>query len=48
MAAFTARFKAKLVLWVGTHARPARYRWLGESTWMQRTGTEATGLTLTM
>ena len=32
------------MLWVGMQARPARYRWLGESTWMQRTGTVAVGL----
>src|SRR2546421_11075564 len=44
-AAFTARLSAKDVLCVGMHARPARYRWLGESTCMQRTGTDATRLT---
>src|SRR5438270_6394653 len=44
-AAFTARFNAKEVLCVGMHARPARYRWLGESTWMHRTGTDITRFT---
>ena len=40
----SATFRMNEVLWVGMQARPARYRWLGESTWMQRTGTVAVGL----
>ena len=33
------------MLWVGIMARPARNRWLGESTVMQRIGTSGTGRT---
>jgi hypothetical protein len=35
-------------LWVAMHDRLARYRRLGLSTWMQRTGTDLMGRTAVM